>query len=41
VLNNGDRIHVAIAETLPGPGVDTAEQLAEVELIVQQELKKG
>lgn len=41
VLNNGDRIHVAIAEDLPGPGVDTAEQLAEVELIIQQELNKG
>lgn len=41
VLNNGDRIHVALAEDLPGPGVDTAAQLAEVESIVQQELESG
>jgi len=41
VLNNGDRIHVDVAKELPGPGVDTPEQLAEVELLVQRELAKS
>jgi len=41
VLNNGDRIHVDLARELPGPGVDTPEQLAEVELLVQRELEKS
>lgn len=36
VLENGDAIHVAIARELPGPGVDTREQLATVESILIQ-----
>ncbi len=34
VLDNGDLIHVDIARELPGPGVDTPEQLALVESII-------
>jgi len=36
VLYNGDQIHVAIAQELPGPGVDTPEQLAEVETVLMR-----
>lgn len=35
-LWNGERIHVGIAEELPGPGVDTPEQLAQVESLLTQ-----
>jgi 3-deoxy-manno-octulosonate cytidylyltransferase (CMP-KDO synthetase) len=31
VLWHGERIHVAIAESEPGPGVDTASDLARAE----------
>lgn len=34
-LFNGERIHVAEATELPGMGVDTPEQLAEVERLIQ------
>lgn len=34
VLYNGDRIHVDVALEVPGPGVDTAEQLIEVEAML-------
>jgi 3-deoxy-manno-octulosonate cytidylyltransferase (CMP-KDO synthetase) len=34
-LSHGDRIHVALAVSLPGPGVDTPEQLREVEAIME------
>ena len=33
-LWNGERIHVDVATELPGPGVDTPEQLAEVEALI-------
>ncbi|MEM7257456.1 MAG: 3-deoxy-manno-octulosonate cytidylyltransferase [Pseudomonadota bacterium] len=36
-LWNGERIHVDIATELPGPGVDTPEQLAEVEALFRQQ----
>ena len=35
-LWNGERIHVDIATELPGPGVDTPDQLAEVEAMLTQ-----
>ena len=41
VLHNGDRIHVDVAKEVPGPGVDTAEQLAEVELIMNRQSSGG
>ena len=34
-LWNGERIHVGVASELPGPGVDTPEQLAEVEALLK------
>ena len=34
VIHNGDMIHVDIATELPGPGVDTPAQLAQVESIM-------
>ena len=37
VLFNGDQIHVDTAKEIPGPGVDTPEQLAEVEVILAQQ----
>lgn len=33
-LWNGEQIHVDVATELPGPGVDTPDQLAEVEAII-------
>ncbi len=33
-LWHGERIHVAVARELPGPGVDTPEQLARVEALI-------
>jgi len=36
VLYNGDKIHVDVAKELPGPGVDTPEQLKLVESILLQ-----
>lgn len=36
-LWSGERIHVDIAAELPGPGVDTPEQLAEVEELYRQQ----
>ena len=34
-LYYGERIHVAVAKETPGMGVDTPEQLAAVEQIIQ------
>ena len=34
-LWNGERIHVGVASELPGPGVDTPGQLAEVEALLK------
>ncbi len=38
-LWNGERIHVDVATELPGPGVDTPEQLAEVEALLTSAVK--
>jgi len=36
-LWHGERIHVALAVSLPGPGVDTPQQLSEVEAIMESQ----
>ncbi len=38
VLHNGGAIHVAVAAELPGPGVDTPEQLVEVESLLSKQI---
>ncbi len=41
VLYNGDSIHVEVAAEIPGPGVDTPEQLHEVESILKAQAKQA
>jgi len=40
VIHNGDKIQVALAKELPGPGVDTPAELALVESIMKANLTK-